>query len=176
MLLESLQCNSSLHVLNLSSCCLTNRSVTSLSWFFKNRKADLLQSVWKESTLSRDVHTMVVCIKRKILFYLKCYVFTGKLFNTFASVFQEEGLQVLILDKNDRFSDIGLRQLTYMLKNDFWLKTLSLRCCGITQHGGEIVLELLQTNSVLTQIDLRDNEVSADILQIIRKILKKKEN
>jgi len=112
--------------------------------------------------------------EKNIILFKNCYVFTGKLFNTFASVFQEEGLQVLILDKNDRFSDIGLRQLIRMLKNDFWLKTLSLRCCGITQHGGEIVLELLQTNSVLTQIDLRDNEVSADILQIIHKILKKR--
>ncbi|KYQ52700.1 Protein Cep78 like protein, partial [Trachymyrmex zeteki] len=147
MLLESLQCNSNLHVLNLSSCCLTNRSATYLSFFFKKRKADLLQNVWKESTLSRDAHTTV-----------------------------EEGLQVLILDKNYRFSDIGLKQLIRILKNDFWLKTLCLRCCGITQRGGEIALELLQTNSVLMQIDLRDNEVSADILQIIRKFLKKRKS
>ncbi|KYM84599.1 Protein Cep78 like protein [Atta colombica] len=147
MLLESLQCNSNLHVLNLSSCCLTNRSATCLSVFFKKRKADLLQNVWKESTLSRDAHTT-----------------------------KKEGLQILILDKNYRFSDIGLKKLIRILKNDFCLKTLCLRCCGITQRGGEIVLELLQTNSVLTQIDLRDNEVSADILQIIRKFLRKRKN
>ncbi|KYN06888.1 PREDICTED: protein Cep78 homolog isoform X2 [Cyphomyrmex costatus] len=146
MLLESLQCNSNLRVLNLSSCCLTTRSAMCLSFFFKKRKADLLKNVWKESTLSRDVRTT------------------------------EEGLQVLILDRNYRFSDIGLKQLIRMLKNDFWLKTLCLRCCGITQRGGEIVLELLQTNSVLTQIDLRDNEVSTDILQIIRKFLKKRKS
>lgn len=85
-------------------------------------------------------------------------------------------MQVLILDKNYRFSDIGLKQLIRILKNDFWLKTLCLRCCGITQRGGEIALELLQTNSVLMQIDLRDNEVSADILQIIRKFLKKRKS
>ncbi|EGI63167.1 PREDICTED: protein Cep78 homolog isoform X1 [Acromyrmex echinatior] len=147
MLLESLQCNLNLHVLNLSSCCLTNRSATCLSFFFKKRKADLLQNVWKESTLLHDARTT-----------------------------KEEGLQVLILDKNYRFNDIGLKQLIRILKNDFWLKTLCLRCCGITQRGGEIVLELLQTNSVLTQIDLRDNEVSANILQIIRKFLKKRKN
>ncbi|XP_039304854.1 protein Cep78 homolog [Solenopsis invicta] len=144
MLLENLQCNSNLHILNLSSCCLTNRSATCLSLFLKKRKADLLQSVWKESALPQDARTTV------------------------------EGLQVLILNKNYRFNDAGLRQLTRMLKNDFWLKTLCLRCCGITQHGGEIVLELLQINSVLTQLDLRDNEVSANILEIIHKILKKR--
>ncbi|XP_077269554.1 uncharacterized protein LOC143901277 [Temnothorax americanus] len=147
MLLESLQCNLNLHVLNLSSCCLTNRSATYLSsLFFKKRKADLLQNIWKESTLPRDANTTV-----------------------------EEGLRVLMLDRN-HLSDIGLRQLTRVLKNDFWLKTLCLRCCGITQHGGDIVLELLQTNSVLTQIDLRDNEVSADVLEIIRKTLKKRKS
>lgn len=91
------------------------------------------------------------------------------------SYFQEEGLQVLILDRN-YFSDIGLRQLTRVLKNDFWLKTLCLRCCKITQRGAKILFELLQINSVLTQIDLRDNEVSADTLQIIRKILKKRKS
>lgn len=93
----------------------------------------------------------------------------------FAFTFQEEGLRILILDRN-YLSDIGLRQLTHILKNDFWLKTLCLRCCGITQHGGENVLKLLQTNSVLTQIDLRDNEVSVDTLQIIRRILKERKS
>lgn len=94
----------------------------------------------------------------------------------FVFVFQEEGLRVLILDRNYQFSDIGLKHLIRMLKNDFWLKTLCLRRCGITQFGGETMLELLQTNSVLTHIDLRDNEVSADALQIIRKILKKRKS
>lgn len=67
-----------------------------------------------------------------------------------------------------------MRQLTRMLKNDIWLKTLCLRYCGITQHGGAIVLKLLQTNTVLIHVDLRDNEVSIDILQNMRKILKKR--
>ncbi|XP_072746978.1 uncharacterized protein [Anoplolepis gracilipes] len=143
ILLESLQHNSNLHTLNLSSCCLTSRSAMYLSLFLKKKKADLLQNVWKETTSSREnVHTTVA-----------------------------EGLQVLILDKNYKFGDIGLRQLTRILKNDI-LKTLCLRYCGITQYGGEIVVKFLQTNTVLTQIDLRDNEVSTDILQNIRKILK----
>ncbi|XP_070159497.1 leucine-rich repeat-containing protein 74B isoform X2 [Polyergus mexicanus] len=141
ILLESLQHNSNLHTLDLSSCCLTNRSATYLSLFLKKRKADLLQNIWKEVTLSRE---------------------------------NAEGLRVLILDKNYKFGDIGLRQLTRMLKNDIWLKTLRLRYCGITQHGGAIVLKLLQTNTVLIHIDLRDNEMSIDISQNIRKILKKR--
>ncbi|XP_029660438.1 protein Cep78 homolog [Formica exsecta] len=146
ILLDNLQHNSNLHTLDLSSCCLTNRSATYLSLFLKKRKADLLQNIRKEVTLSREnVRTTVA-----------------------------EGLRVLILDKNYKFGDIGLRQLTRMLKNDIWLKTLCLRYCGITQHGGAIVLKLLQTNTVLIHVDLRDNEVSIDILQNMRKILKKR--
>lgn len=61
-----------------------------------------------------------------------------------------------------------------MLRNDISLKTLCLRHCGITHYGGEILLKFLQTNTELTQIDLRDNEVSTDILQNIRKILKRR--
>ncbi|RLU15939.1 hypothetical protein DMN91_011697 [Ooceraea biroi] len=148
ILLESLQHNPNLRILNLSSCCLTNRSAASLSLFFKKRKADLLQNMWKESTLSQKE----------------------------ACATMEEGLRVLILNKNHKFSNVSLRQLIRMLKHDFWLRTLCLQCCGITQHGGEIALELLQTNSVLTHIDLRDNEVSTDVLHTIRKILKKRKS
>lgn len=65
LLLEGLQNNSNLHVLNLSSCCLTNRSATCLSLYLKKRRMDLLQSAWNESTLSRDDNrTTVVCIEK----------------------------------------------------------------------------------------------------------------
>lgn len=119
-----------------------------LSLFLRKRKADLLQNMRKKITLSREN----ICTTKT------------------------EGLRVLILDRNYKFSDNGLRQLTSMLKNDFWLQTLCLRHCNITQHGGKIMLELLQMNTVLTQIDLRNNEISNDILQNIRKILKRRRN
>lgn len=93
-----------------------------------------------------------------------------------AIAFQEEGLQVLILNRNHKFSDVGLRQLIRILKSDFCLKTLCLRSCGITEHGGELVLELLQINRALTQIDLKENEISTDILQAIHKALKRKKS
>jgi len=80
------------------------------------------------------------------------------------------------LDRNYKVGDVGLRQLLRILKNDYWLKKLHLRCCGITQHGGEIVLEFLQTNSVLAEIDLRDNELPIDMLQTIYNILKRRKS
>lgn len=70
LLLKSLQNNPSLEVLNLSSCCLTNKSATYLSVYLKKRGMDLLQNVQNESTLSGDdVRRLMVCIKRKIMFY-----------------------------------------------------------------------------------------------------------
>lgn len=62
MVLEKLQHNSSLRMLNLSSCRLTDRSASMLSLFLKKRKTDLLQSVWKESKIPRDDHPIAVRI------------------------------------------------------------------------------------------------------------------
>lgn len=61
-----------------------------------------------------------------------------------------------------------------VLKNDFWLKILGLRHCGITKIGAEIILEVLRTNRVLTTIDLRENDIPSEILRSITKILKQK--
>lgn len=92
----------------------------------------------------------------------------------FGITLQNKGLQVLILDKNYKFGDIGLRHLIHVLKSDFWLKKLHLQCCGITEYGGQIMLELLRTNNVITQVDLRENKISVDVLQTICKLLKER--
>lgn len=173
LLLKGLQSNSSLRILNLSSCCLSNRSATYLSLYLRKRKSDLLQSAWNEFTLSRDeLRRAVVCIERKAI--IKTILFLLIQYPTLCITSQKEGLQVLILDRNCKFSDIGLRHLIRVLKTDFWLKKLCLRFCGITDREGQIILELLRTNKVILQIDLRENEVPANVLQIICKLLKRR--
>lgn len=62
------------------------------------------------------------------------------------------------------------------LKNDFWLKVLGLRHCGITKIGAEIIFEFLRTNRVLTTIDLRENDIPSEILRSITKILRQKKS
>lgn len=61
-----------------------------------------------------------------------------------------------------------------VLKNDFSLKILGLRHCGVTKIGAEIILEVLRTNRALTTIDLRENDIPGEILRSIMKILKQK--
>ncbi|XP_053999468.1 centrosomal protein of 78 kDa-like [Hylaeus anthracinus] len=147
LLLNCLRNNPSLRMLNLSACRLTNRSATSLSLFLKRRRADLLQNVWVESPLqSREEYSLK----------------------------QLQGLHTLILNRNPKFGDNGVRQLMAALTIDYWLKSLSLQRCGITEHGVEIIIKLLQSNSTLSKMDLTKNRIHIDTLQVVLKLLKRK--
>lgn len=147
LLLDSLTNNPSLCSLNLSSCRLTNRSAMHLSSFLKRRKADLLQNIWeKSSSPSRDEF----CDQ------------------------QIQGLQTLILNQNMKFGDTGVRQLINALKSDVWVRSLSLRRCGITKQGAEMMIRLLQSNTVITKLDLTENHIPINTLQTILKILKRR--
>ncbi|XP_023290513.1 uncharacterized protein LOC105697894, partial [Orussus abietinus] len=86
-----------------------------------------------------------------------------------------QGLHTLILNKNRKLSDNGVRGLVNVLKDDFWLKNLSLRCCGLTKTSGEAIVELLQTNSVITMIDLGENEVPPNILLTLSNLLRQRQ-
>ncbi|XP_012135094.2 uncharacterized protein LOC100883688 [Megachile rotundata] len=147
LLLGCLRNVPNLCVLNLSSCRLTNRSAMFLSVFLKRKKADLLQNVWEKSSLRSGEENPCDRV---------------------------QGLHTLILDKNPKFSDNGVQQLAYALKTDFWLKNLNLKHCGITKHGGEIIIKLLKSNSSITRMDLTENQIPINTLQIIFRMLKRK--
>ncbi|KAK2583170.1 hypothetical protein KPH14_009192 [Odynerus spinipes] len=144
MVLNALQNIPNLWTLNLSSCCLTCRSVASLALFVKKRKANILQNVWNDTSTEKR---------------------SGK----------NHGLYTLILSKNNKLNDNGIRQLMHVLRDDLWLKTLGLRHCGITKTGAEAILEFIQTNRVVTAIDLRENDIPLQILRSITKILRTKD-
>ncbi|XP_035737296.1 protein Cep78 homolog isoform X2 [Vespa mandarinia] len=143
MLLNALQDVPNLKTLNLSACCLTSRSVGSLSLYLKKRNANISENVCKDLNVEE---------RRK----------------------KNYGLRTLVLSKNNKLNDNGIRRLMNVLKNDFWLKILGLRHCGITKIGAEIIFEVLRTNGVLTTIDLRENDIPSEILRSITKILKEK--
>ncbi|KAF7382351.1 hypothetical protein HZH68_015270 [Vespula germanica] len=145
MLLNALQDLPNLKTLNLSACCLTSRSVGSLSSFLKKRKGNISENVWKDMNTEE---------RRK----------------------KNYGLRTLVLSKNNKLNDNGIRRLMNALKNDFWLKVLGLRHCGITKIGAEIIFEFLRTNRVLTTIDLRENDIPSEILRSITKILRQKKS
>ncbi|KAK1131427.1 hypothetical protein K0M31_017712 [Melipona bicolor] len=147
LLLDSLRNNPKLCVLNLSSCRLSDRSATSLSLFLKRRKADLLQNVWEQSSVqSRNENS-----DKKV-----------------------QGLQTLILNQNPKLGDAGLKQLIYALKSDVWLRSLSLRHCGISKHGAEMMIRLLQSNTRITRLDLTENRIPINTLQMILRTLKRR--
>ncbi|XP_076760697.1 uncharacterized protein LOC143429127 [Xylocopa sonorina] len=118
-----------------------------LSAFLRRRKADLLQNIWgMSSSPSRDEYG-----DQKL-----------------------RGLRTLILDGNMKFQDTGVRQLINALKSDVWLRSLSLRRCGITKQGAEMMTRLLQSNTVITKLDLTENRIPINALQTILKILKRR--
>ncbi|CAK9819240.1 Protein Cep78 homolog [Anthophora plagiata] len=147
LLLGSLRNSPKVCTLNLSSCRLTNRSAMCLSLFLKRRKADVLQNVWDQSSLQS-------CERN--------------------SNGMPQGLHTLILNRNRKLGDHGVKQLTYALKADSWLKSLSLRDCGITKYGAEMMIRLLQTNNTITKLDLTENRIPINTLQTLLRILKRK--
>ena len=147
LLLGCLRNNPSLCVLDLSSCRLTNRSASSLSLFLKRRKADVMQNVWEKSSSQSHEER---CDKKP------------------------QGLHTLILNGNLKIRDVGVRQLMQALKADIWLKSLSLKHCGITKQGAEVIIEVLQSNSVITTMDLTENHVPINTLQDVLRILKRR--
>lgn len=89
--------------------------------------------------------------------------------------FQLQGLQTLILNQNPKIEDTGLKQIIYALKNDAWLKTLSLKRCGISKLGAEMIIQLLQSNNKIMRLDLTKNHIPINTLQIMLGILKKRQ-
>lgn len=86
-----------------------------------------------------------------------------------------QGLHTLILNQNPKIEDTGLKQLIYALKNDVWLKTLSLKRCGISKLGAEMMIRLLQSNNRIVRLDLTKNHIPINTLQIMLSILKKRQ-
>ncbi|XP_046417689.1 protein Cep78 homolog isoform X2 [Neodiprion fabricii] len=88
-----------------------------------------------------------------------------------------QGLHTLVLNHNRKLGDCGVRLLVDELKEDFWMKTFNIRHCGLTSRGGETVVRLLETNSVVTSIDLKENDIPETIIHNMSKILRRrKEN
>ncbi|KAI4479647.1 hypothetical protein M0804_011044 [Polistes exclamans] len=143
MLLNSLRDHPNLKSLDLCNCCLTNRSIGSLSLFLKLRNVNTSRNIWKDLNIDK-------------------------------SGIKNHGLHTLLLNKNNKLNDNGIRRLMHALKDNFCLKILGLRYCGITKTGAETIFECLRMNDVLTTIDLRENDIPNDILRSIVKILRRK--
>lgn len=148
VLLRAISDDTDLRHVNLTGCLLTASSAESIASFLKNKRAKILENVWRQSAVGCPDGPEA-----------------GR---------SSAGLETLVLDENRRFRDDGLAQLTRALKDDFWLKKLSLRRCGLTKIGGESVVDLLETNSVLLVLNLQKNDVPLEIVRAVRRLLKRR--
>ena len=90
------------------------------------------------------------------------------------SLIQVPGLRSLILNGNPKFTDAGLRFLVNALKEDFWLRVLNLKSCGLEKKGGESIVELLKINCTITTINFSQNKISLKISRIVENVMKKR--
>ncbi|XP_015603614.2 protein Cep78 homolog isoform X2 [Cephus cinctus] len=144
-ILDALRNNAKFKILNLSGCCLTVRSAQCLADFLKRRKAWILKNTLG-GYASQDCHEIDI-----------------------------QGIQSLILNKNPKIGDCGLKILVYVLRDDFWMKHLGLRHCDISKNGAKAIIDLLEANNVIMRLDLKENKIPDNILQSVVRILKERE-
>lgn len=91
------------------------------------------------------------------------------------SVRKALGFRTLILNHNPKFGENGVRQLMYAVKFDCWLKSLSLKRCGVTKQGAEDIINVLKFNNVLARVNLTGNRIPINTFKIFWKLLNKRE-
>lgn len=81
------------------------------------------------------------------------------------------GLKKIVLNGNI-IGDDGVGSLAEILKEDEWIKVLELQACGLTDVGGQLLIECLNINKTLLVLNLRENdEIAPQILEHIRTML-----
>ncbi|XP_029472392.1 centrosomal protein of 78 kDa isoform X2 [Rhinatrema bivittatum] len=83
------------------------------------------------------------------------------------------GLRRITLSYNTLIGDQGATILSESLGEDLWLKALDLRQCGISTEGAKALLNVLESNTTLTVLDIRENPLIDHSLvkAVIEKVL-----
>ncbi|KAI7797523.1 centrosomal protein of 78 kDa [Triplophysa rosa] len=84
-----------------------------------------------------------------------------------------KGLRRVTLNDNILIGDKGVTALGHELTEDLWVKAVDLQRCGISNDGGRILEQVLQSNSTLCVLDVRRNPLIDNNLvkAIIKKVL-----
>ncbi|KAG6795345.1 centrosomal protein of 78 kDa-like [Apis mellifera caucasica] len=67
------------------------------------------------------------------------------------------GLRRLTLNDNPQLGDAAIMELIEAVRDSLWLKALDLQRCGLTDKIGKDLLELLDHNTTLSILDVRQN-------------------
>ncbi|XP_015181436.1 PREDICTED: protein Cep78 homolog [Polistes dominula] len=134
--------------LNLSDCDLTSRCGTVLASTLSRQELLLYHETWKQSLRYRQPNIEAM-----------------------------PGLRRLTLSDNPRLGDSVVLKMIDVIRDSLWLKALDLRHCGLTDQIGNDLLELLEQNSSLTVLDVRQNpNMNDNLIEMILQRLDGKEH
>ncbi|XP_043501419.1 centrosomal protein of 78 kDa-like [Polistes fuscatus] len=133
--------------LNFSDCDLTSRCGTVLASTLSRQELSLYHETWKQSLRYRQPNIEAM-----------------------------PGLRRLTLSDNPRLGDSVVLKMIEVIRDSLWLKALDLRHCGLTDQIGNDLLELLEQNSSLTVLDVRQNSnMNDNLIEMILQRLDGKE-
>ncbi|KAK2584595.1 hypothetical protein KPH14_006953 [Odynerus spinipes] len=134
--------------LNLSDCDLTSRCGTALAATLSRQKLSLYHDTWKQSLRYREPNIEAM-----------------------------PGLRKLTLSDNPHLGDSVVLELIAAIRDNLWLKAVELRHCGLTDRISDDLLELLEQNTSLTTLDLRQNpNLNENLVQEIQERLEGKDD
>eukprot|EP00106_Octopus_bimaculoides_P016297 XP_014783739.1 PREDICTED: centrosomal protein of 78 kDa-like [Octopus bimaculoides] len=120
--------NMSLNAINLVGCNLSWKGADTLAKIIKHQSLVRHNEAWKNSLRYRQPD-------------LECMT----------------GLRRITLNDNPMIGDHGAMLLAEALRDDLWVKALDMQNCGISNFGGKAMNKMLQYNTTLVVLDVRDN-------------------
>ncbi|KOC61184.1 Centrosomal protein of 78 kDa [Habropoda laboriosa] len=118
----------SVRSLNLSYCDLTCKCGPSLAAALSRQKLLLYHDTWKQSLRYQEPNLEAM-----------------------------PGLRRLTLNDNPQLGDVAVCELIEAVRDSLWLKALDLQRCGVSDKIGKDLLELLDHNTTLNVLDIRQN-------------------
>ncbi|XP_076751241.1 uncharacterized protein LOC143423641 [Xylocopa sonorina] len=118
----------SVRSLNLSYCDLTGKCGRALAAALSRQKLLLYHDTWKQSLRYQEPNLEAM-----------------------------PGLRRLTLNDNPQLGDAAVIELIEAVRDSLWLKALDLQRCGLSDKIGKDLLELLDYNSTLNILDVRQN-------------------
>nr|XP_034172610.1 centrosomal protein of 78 kDa-like [Osmia lignaria] len=118
----------SIRSLNLSYCDLTSKCGPALAAALSRQKLLLYHDTWKQSLRYQEPNLEAM-----------------------------PGLRRLTLNDNPQLGDTAATELIEAIRDSLWLKAIDLQRCGLSDKIGKDLLELLDHNTTLNILDVRQN-------------------
>ncbi|CAK9830757.1 Centrosomal protein of 78 kDa [Anthophora retusa] len=134
----------SVRSLNLSYCDLTCKCGPALAAALSRQKLLLYHDTWKQSLRYQEPNLEAM-----------------------------PGLRRLTLNDNPQLGDVAVTELIEAVRDSLWLKALDLQRCGLSDKIGKDLLELLDHNTTLNVLDIRQNSNLNETL--VKEVIKRLE-